>query len=211
MDNTQSTDKRDLGATVSSIFSTVFSPLLVPTYGVIAAMTLSFLSLLPVATRIGVASACFVITCVLPLLAIIGLWKFGAIKDPQLNNRTERAIPYIATFLCYIGCAFYLWKANAPSWLWALMAGGGLAVLICIGVNTRWKISAHMAAMGGLVALFFRMAADSLAVVSLNVWLIVVCILAGCVGSSRIYLQRHTLGQVLAGAAVGFFCVYILS
>ena len=91
------------------------------------------------------------------------------------------------------------------------MAGGAVATLICIAVNTRWKISAHMAAMGGLVALMFRMAASDVAMVSLNVWLTVVVILAGCVGSSRVYLERHTLGQVLAGTAVGFLCVFLFS
>ncbi len=205
------TKNSDPAAVVSSIFSTVFSPLLVPTYGVALALCLSILSLLPAGVRWNVVGVTFGITCILPLLAIITLWKLKIIKDPQLNNRTERTTPYIITCVCYLGCAFYLFRANAPLWLWSLMAGGALATLICIGVNTRWKISAHMAAMGGLVALVFSMAVNEVAMVSLNWWLSAVVLMAGCVGTSRVYLERHTLGQVLAGTATGFLCVFLLS
>ena len=203
--------KHSVESLTASVFSTVFSPLLVPTYGVIAAMWLSILTLLPAGVKWSVISVTFAITCLLPLLAIITLWKLHIIKDPQLNNRTERTTPYLITFLCYLGCGFYLWRANAPVWLFALMFGGALATLICIAVNTRWKISAHMAAMGGLVALFFRIVVNGVEMVSMNGWLSVVVILAGCVGASRVLLERHTLGQVLAGTAVGFLCVYLLS
>lgn len=203
--------KKDPASITASIFSSVFSPLLIPSYGVVLALWLSILSLLPGAVRWSVVGVTFGVTCLLPLAAIITLWRLRIISDPQLNNRTERTTPYIITGLCYLGCAFYLFRANAPSWLWALMAGGAVATIICIAVNTRWKISAHMAAMGGLVALMFRMAASDVAMVSLNVWLTAVVILAGCVGSSRVYLERHTLGQVLAGTAVGFICVFLFS
>lgn len=202
---------KDAASLTASVFSTIFSPLLVPTYGVAMALCLSVLTYLPAGVKWGVAGMTFGITCVLPLLAILALWRLKVISDPQLNNRTERTTPYVITGLCYLGCAFYLWRAHAPSWLWALMAGGALATLICIGVNTRWKISAHMAAMGGLVALAFRITTAGVAVVSMNVWLTVVVIMAGCVGTSRVLLQRHTLAQVLAGAATGFLCVYLIS
>lgn len=203
--------ERDAARVAASIFSTVFSPLLVPTYGVILAMQLSVLSFLPPATRWIVTAVTFLITCVIPLLAIILMWRMGMLKDPQLNNRTERTLPYVITGACYIGCAVYLAHHNAPAWLWALMAGGALATLICIGINTRWKISAHMAAMGGLVALLFRIAASDVEAVQLNWWLTAVVLAAGCVGSSRVLLGRHTLWQVIDGTAVGFICVFLFS
>lgn len=201
----------DTARMAASVFSSVFSPLLVPTYGVILALWLSVLVFLPAAMRWTVVAITFVSTCLLPMLAIITLWKLGIIKDPQLNNRTERTTPYIITGLCYLGCGLFLASNNAPSWLWALMIGGAIATAICILINTRWKISAHMAAMGGLLALMFRIAASNMQAVQLNAWLTAAVIVAGCVGSSRVLLERHTLWQVIDGTAVGFICVFFIS
>ena len=86
-----------------------------------------------------------------------------------------------------------------------------MACVINIIVNRWWKISAHAAGMGGLVALMFRIIASHYALYNLNVWLSVMIIVAGMVMTSRVYLKRHTLWQVLAGFANGFICVYLLS
>ena len=65
--------------------------------------------------------------------------------------------------------------------------------------------------MGGLVALLFRVVASHYALFNMNVWLSAVIITAGIVMTARVYLERHTLWQVLAGCANGFICVYLLS
>ena len=81
-------ERRDTAKTVASVFSTIFSPLLVPTYGVMLAMWLSVLSFLPTGIRWTVVGITFATTCLLPMLAIITMWRLGVVKDPQLNNRT---------------------------------------------------------------------------------------------------------------------------
>lgn len=91
------------------------------------------------------------------------------------------------------------------------MVGAVLAVMICIVVNKWWKISAHMTAMGGLMALSMRMAVSHLAVVDMLWPVFSVALLCGMVGTSRLVMQRHTPWQVAAGFAVGFACVYISS
>lgn len=195
----------------SEIISAIFSPLLVPTYGMILVAYLTILSFLPANllwTAIGIT---FVITCLVPVSAIVALYRSGMIKDPGLNERTERLIPYGIAILCYLGCAFFFYKASAPFWLPMFYAGGALATLINTVVNRWWKISAHGAAMGGLVALMFRIVASHYALYNMNVWLSAAIILAGLVMTARVYLGRHTLWQVIAGCANGFICVYFLS
>lgn len=141
----------------------------------------------------------------------MALYRSGVIKDPALNNRTERFIPYGVVVLCYLGCGFFFYKASAPFWLPMFFAGGALATVISTVVNCWWKISAHAAAMGGLVALVFRIVASHYALFNMNVWLSGVIIVAGLVMTARVYLSRHTLWQVLAGCANGFLCVYLMS
>ena len=196
---------------ISEILSPVFSPLLVPTYGMVLAAFLTILRMLPsnlLWTAIGIT---FVITCLVPVSAIVALYRSGVIKDPALNNRTERFIPYGVVVLCYLGCDFFFYKASAPFWLPMFFAGGALATVISTVVNCWWKISAHAAAMGGLVALVFRIVASHYALFNMNVWLSGVIIAAGLVMTARVYLSRHTLWQVLAGCANGFLCVYLMS
>lgn len=196
---------------ISQFLSYIFSPLLVPTYGMILASFLSVLSVLPARVLCTTVAITFVITCIIPACGIMAMYKTGFVSDPGLNTRTERSLPYALTVLCYIGCCFFLYRAGAPSWLTMFYAGGGAAALISAVVNLKWKISAHAAAMGGLVAMLFRIAAMHQSVVDLNIWISVIVALAGAVMTARVYLQRHTLMQVIAGCANGFLCVWLLT
>lgn len=196
---------------VSQILSYIFSPLLVPTYGMILASFLSVLSVLSARVLCTTVAITFVITCVIPACGIMAMYKTGFLTDPGVNVRTERSLPYALTILCYVGCCFFLYRAGAPSWLTMFYAGGGAAALINAVVNLKWKISAHAAAMGGLVAMLFRIATMHQSVVDLNIWISAVVVLAGAIMTARVYLQRHTLMQVLAGCANGFLCVWLLT
>ncbi|WP_297059519.1 phosphatase PAP2 family protein [uncultured Duncaniella sp.] len=194
---------------ISQILSWIFSPLLVPTYAMVLASFLSVLVALPSRVLWTTVAITFVLTCVIPVAGITGLYKSGVVKDFGLNARNERTIPYILVALCYAGCGYFLWRAGAPQWLTFFFAGGAAAVIVNIIVNLRWKISAHSAAMGGLVAMMFRLAASHQAVCDLNVWLSLTVLAAGLVMTARVYLQCHTLMQVFAGALNGFLCVWL--
>lgn len=196
---------------ISEILSVLFSPLLVPTYGMILAAFLTILRYLPVNLLCTAVGITFVITCLIPVSIIMALFRSGMVSDPGLNERKERYFPYGAVVLCYLGCGFFFFKASAPLWLPMFFAGAALATVINVAVNYWWKISAHAAAMGGLVALLFRIVASHYALYNMNLWLSTVIILAGAVMTARVYLGRHTLWQVLAGCANGFICVYLMS
>ncbi len=96
-------------------------------------------------------------------------------------------------------------------WLVLFMAGAVAAVIVCAVVNRKWKISAHMTAMGGFMALVMRMAVDNLGIVDMLWPVAIVAMLCGLVGTSRVLMGRHTLMQVAAGFLNGFLCVYAIS
>ena len=52
----------------SRILSAVFSPLMMATYGMIVAMTLSFLCFIPASTKLAVIFATFIATVVIPVI-----------------------------------------------------------------------------------------------------------------------------------------------
>lgn len=194
---------------VAKILSSLFTPLLMGTYGVALAMSLSFLCLIPTATKISVIFATFVATAVIPIILIYILHKIGVIKDPLLNDKADRTWPYVVEILSLIGVAVYFYCINAPTWLMMFTIGGAAAVTILTVINSWWKISGHATGMGGLTAMVFYLMISGNSIFSLQWEFMVMLLLAGAVCTSRLILERHTLGQVAAGFLNGFVCVLI--
>jgi len=187
--------------------STVLSPLLMPTYGVFIVFWVSVLCLLPYGTRVSVLLMCMGITCILPLIFLSVLHHFKLIKDLHVNVREQRLIPYLFTSLCYLVAAYYLFYRHSPQWFIMFMVGSAVTVLVMALVNLKWKISAHMAGIGGVVALIYQIHVQGLNAFDL-LWLMCLSVVvAGLLGSARMVLRRHDVWQVLAGAVVGFLCV----
>jgi len=188
-------------------FSTVLSPLLMPTYGALLVLWTSVLCLLPNGTRVTVLVMILGITCVLPMILIGILHHYGIIRDKRLENPQERTIPYAFAVLCYLGAAAYLYHIHSPQWFIMFALGGALACLIVLVVNRWWKISAHATGIGGVVALLFQIHLQGLSAFDLFWVIIFTILLAGVLGTSRLLLKRHTVLQVLAGFALGYICV----
>lgn len=196
---------------ISHILSWGLSPLLMPVYGLLLAFGLSILQLTPMRLRLSIVLVVAAVNVVLPMLLIFLLKVFGFVTDLGLNNRRERPIPYILMILCYLGSAWFLHAKGAPDWLWLFFVGGATAAFINMVINFKWKISAHAAGIAGLVALILRIQRQGWIEPTLFFWLILVIILAGLMGSARVWLGRHTVWQVLAGYAVGFCSVFFIS
>lgn len=86
---------------IARFISFVFGPPIVPVYGVVMALWLTALGVLPLTTRMSVVTIVALMVCVLPLLGIWSLWKFGVLSDPVLKQQKERTLPYIITLLGY--------------------------------------------------------------------------------------------------------------
>ena len=139
------------------IFSTVLSPLLMPTLGVFLALWGTVLCYIPTGTRLVVMLVVFGITCIMPMVAIAVMHNLKIIEDKRLVKREERWLPYIATVLCYICSAVYLHHIHTPQWVVVFMAGGAAACVVSTIVTLWWKISAHMAGIGGAVGIACRL------------------------------------------------------
>ena len=192
---------------VANTLSTALSPLLMPTYGVFVVMWASVLCLLPYGTRVAVLLVCMGITCILPLIFLSVLRHFGLVKDLRVEQREERLLPYLFTALCYGIAAYYLYYCHSPLWFVMFMVGSAVTVLLMALINLKWQISAHMAGIGGVVALIYQIHVQGLSAFDLLWLLCIVIIVAGILGSARLALKRHNLWQVIAGVVVGFLCV----
>lgn len=209
---TAPTHRKSIINIIAGVISLIFTPLLVPTYGVLLSLNYTFIvGLSQGSTRALIILTTFAITCMLPACIIALLHRLGKISDPGVNEQKERFIPYIATIICYVICAIYLRNINAPVWIPMFIVGGGIAAIASILINIKWKISAHGAGMGGIIALIFTTWINGYNFIDFMPLASIAIIMAGLVGSSRIILNRHTLEQVLAGILNGFFWVFIMT
>jgi hypothetical protein len=194
-------------AGLANFLSTALSPLLMPTYGVFMVLWVSVLCLLPYGTRVSVLLVCMGITCILPLIFLSVLRHFKLVKDLHVEKREQRFIPYMFTALCYTVAAYYLYYCHSPQWFVMFMVGSAVTVLIMALINLKWKISAHMAGIGGVVALVYQIHVQGLSAFDLFWMLCITIMVAGLLGSARLVLNRHDAWQVLAGVVVGFLSV----
>ncbi len=196
---------------ISHFLSWALVPLLMPVYGLILAFGLSVLDVAPMGMRVNFTLIVAGITCVIPMILVILLKKLGVVQDLGLNNRNERAIPYIIMIVAYGITAWFMASRHAPLWLSMFFAGGAAAALVNLIINFEWKISAHAAGIAGVAALLIRIAKDGYAEPEIFTWLLIIIGLAGILGSARVWLGRHTVWQVVAGYAVGFCAVFFLT
>lgn len=192
----------------SNIYSWLLCPVLLPTYGAILIFTLSVLRFLPAGVCARFILVVFGLTAVLPMTLIYIMKLFGIVHDVALNDRRERKLPYAIMALCLAATAWFMASRKSPDWVWAFYAGGALAGTVNLIVNNWWKISAHAAAAAGVVAMLVRVNAVGLPPYNLVWWIAGAIVLTGLLGTVRIYLRRHTFGQVMAGYAVGFAAVF---
>jgi membrane-associated phospholipid phosphatase len=193
--------------TFFKIISLVFQPLLMPTYGMILLMNMDIFTGLPLLWRWIAIVGTFLFTGIFPAIPIWLLMRKGEVHDLFISKKEERTMPYLFSFLAYVFWAIFMWRTmQFPTFIVAMGMGSALSIFIIVFINLRWKISAHVAGMGGLTGSIFGVCYRT----AINpVWLfIVILAISALVALARIELKAHTPGQVLAGFAVGFATVF---
>lgn len=195
---------------IAQILSDFFSPIVVPTYGTALALWITPLSILPERIRFGVMAMIALITAVIPTATIVTMIRLGRVSDMSISNRRERFIPFMVTIACYVAAAVYLGVVHAPAWLSLFFVGAAISSLIAMVITFWWKISAHATSVGGLAGIVSWLAFNHLSIGNAAAWVSGSIVLVGLIATSRLILRRHTLGQVCAGAALGFAVEFIL-
>lgn len=196
---------------ISTGLSWIFVPLLAPVYGMLLIFNLSVLSLAPFSSRLILTLEVAAFNLLVPALVILLLKRLHFVDDIGLNGRKERTLPYIIIIICMVATGVFMLVKNAPLWVGMFFIGGAVAGLINLLINFRWKISAHAAGIAGLPAIIVRIMHVDVCQPETAGWLMASIIIAGLLGSARLWLGKHTLMQVLAGYAVGFFCVFFMT
>ena len=194
----------------AKIVSIVFHPLLMPTLGFFIILDSSIYlssSIDPLTTKITYATI-FIFTCVLPFINVWFLVNKGYAKDIYLRTRKERKLPYLFSVVYYLILYYFLKQINLPPAIYLMILGTTIAAIITLLINLRWKISAHMVGIGGVLGAVIGISERFMQ--NLNGTIIVLFLVAGMIGYARLKLDAHTSSQVYAGFATGFGCLLLM-
>ena len=195
----------------STTISWILVPLLMPVFGTLMAFNYSVLDYAGFTTKLSFTLIVAGINVLVPAFLILLLKQLGVVDDIGLNGRKERLIPYLITIGCMLVTAWFIYSKHAPMWFVMFFVGGAVAGVINLVINFGWKISAHSAAIAGIVALLIRIMHNGVPHPGILTWLIIWIAATGLLGSARVWLGRHTAAQVLAGYVVGFVSVFLIT
>ncbi len=137
-------------------------------------------------------------TSIGPMLFIFWLYATDRISDLDMSIREEREKVFGVFVVFYLLGTVTLWLTHSPRLLIATMAGYTLATIIVQYITRYWKISTHAlgitAPLVVLSLLYGEQPLPFLPLIPAVCW-------------ARVYLKAHTVGQVVAGAALAVVSV----
>ena len=192
----------------SKAASIIFHPLLIPTLGFLLLFNSDFyFALLPWNVKRFLLLVVLVSTCVLPAISIL-LLAYNRKIDLNMDKTSDRILPLIlSSVFYYIGYLIIQKLPIFPVFNFFLIASILVQIALLI-ITMRWKISAHSAAIGGLLggffALSFRLNENPVII------LIALILVSGIVGTARLILGKHTSWQVYSGFLLGFLVMNLV-
>ncbi len=194
---------------VARAISFLLFPLFMPLYGLILLFRIPLFSFFP--RQYVVISYYFVILmCVLmPFFSYWLMAKFNIISSAKMLDKKDRFYPMFVTSLFFFGCDFMLCRYAMPLFIINLLGAVSVAILITAIVSIKWKISAHLTGVGGLIASIFIVSLSTN--VNSSLVMCVAILSAGLLAAARLQLNRHTPMQLVAGFLNGIFCVSVFS
>ncbi len=188
--------------------SVIFHPLLMASYGCLLLFfgfrNSIFELMTSNETKWQIIITVFTFTFLLPILNIYLMFKLKRIHSITLSNRNERTFPYIMTAIFYYGLFYLFYDLRIWQTIKIFIFCAGTAILLTALVNMRYKISAHMVGLGGLLGM----------IISLNIllrydmlqFLLIGILISGIVASARLILDEHKPSQIYTGFFLGLFC-----
>ncbi len=185
--------------------SVIFHPLLMPTYGCFILLFLKtgtdYDILTPLKLKWLITGMVVLFTALFPAFNIFALYKMKRISTLQLTHQHERGFPYLLTACFYLGLFYMLRDIQLWNSIKLMILGAGLSILLAALINIKYKISAHAIGLGGLLG--GLMAVSYFTQVNLTAYYVGIILVAGLVGSARVYLHEHNAGQIYLGSLCG--------
>lgn len=193
---------------INKIISFVFQPVLMPTFGMLLLLYTDIFSFYPTAWKWLSVVGTFLFTGILPAVPILIMMRKGEVHDLYISKKEQRTLPYLFSLLAYTFWTLFIYRVlQLPNFITFMAAGSTFTILIITFINTKWKISAHLSGIGGVVGGVF---AVSYQLGLLPIALFVLVLIASALTAiSRVELKAHSPAQTIAGFSLGFLATFI--
>ena len=193
---------------VARVISALFTPFTIPFVAFLILFIFSYLRIMPLAYKLTVLGLVYVSTILLPTLGIYLFQRLNKLTPAEMAERKRRYVPFLLTIASYIACFLLMRRLHIPWYMTGIILAALLMMIISVVANCWWKLSEHTtgvgAVVGGLVAFSALFGYNPVW------WLCAIILVAGIVGTARIILGHHTVGEVLGGFAVGWLCAMLV-
>ncbi|MFK8103541.1 MAG: hypothetical protein AB8G15_13490 [Saprospiraceae bacterium] len=212
---------------IAYFFTVVFHPLLILSYMLIILLLVNpylfGVSHIGDGHSIILILIIFLSTFFIPFFSVLMLKFLDFIESLEMQQRSDRTVPYIITAVIYLSIFRYLLHfPKVPEAYKSFVLGSIIGLFIAFFINLFSKISAHAVGMGGLLGMIvitmllfsydgFALNLGSLGIfyMSTHSLLIITILLTGIVGTSRMILNAHNLQDLYGGFLVGFSAQFI--
>ena len=192
----------------AKLISIVFHPVVVPTLGILLLLNSGFyFSAINWEAKRFIILVTIFTTGILPMLSV-AILALNPKFDISMNGHRDRLLPLVfSSVFYYLGYVLFSRMKAVPVFK-LFMIASVLVIVALLIISLKWKISNHMAAIGGLtatvLALSFRLGVNPTASI------LTVIVVSGVVGTARLVLQKHNVWQVAAGYILGFTVLYLV-
>lgn len=187
--------------------SYLFHPLFTPTLGMVLMFTIFPYQFDLNLTKITFELV-FLTTIIFPGLSAYFFLKMGVIESLKMEKPSERRFPFMVSFTSYLVLGYLFWKLPLPLEFSIFAYGAAISSLIALFCLPYTKISIHLLAFGGVMGALLGVAGQYF----LNIvpMFMVLFLLGGMLGMSRLVLKAHKLNEIYIGFATGFLVEFIL-
>lgn len=202
-------EKRDMILKrTARLISAFFSPYYIAFVSFLILFVFSYLRIMPLQYKLIVLGVVYGFSILIPHLTIFIYRRINGYSVDDMAQRRQRYVSLCLYLVSYVFCLVIMRKLNIPWYMTGIIFTALLLMVVCLILNLRWRISEHMAGagatIGGLVAFSMLFGYNPIW------WLCALILVTGMVGSARIVLGHHSLGEVLVGFAVGIACSFMV-
>ncbi len=164
--------------------------------------------LTPLRAKLWVSVIVFLFSFVFPVVNIFILVRLKRIPNLTLSNQKDRTFPLFITAMFYFGLFYLLMDQNIWNSIKLFVLGGAICILITTIINLKYKISAHMVGLGGVLGILISV--SYLIKFNMTPYYIAVILIAGLVGCARLVLNEHKPAQLYLGFFLGLIIQSVL-
>lgn len=195
---------------LARFISWIIHPLFIPTFLILIILNIHSYSILIIPNQVRwiLIALVFITTSVFPMTFIFFMKQRKMIRSLHMEAREDRTMPYAMAVVFDFTACYMISQIRIDEIFTLFLLGSAFVALTCLIINFYFKISIHMAGIGGmtgaLLGIAMRLNTDLVLPVILSV------LASGLVGFARLRLNAHNEHQVYTGFLFGFIIMLII-